>query len=256
MGAPLLHAYAEIARFDCDLKNVENEYQLPSVYSWKIFFCSFWLQVINEHGLPASKRMTSSSSESHHYAPGPSNTRKPFLRFPPPPPYPPGPSSSSEYAYAYYEPGMPGPGSGRNSRKHSYITRYGTEENIYEEISPTRLEEEVRYVHSRHLQVLDELNLTVEAMLMPQPSAVAALNQEAAPAEDLSPASCSLDSGFSGSSSGTNSLGRSYTPKKKQPQRFWKKLPGLGSTTNCSKLPAAGKNFAFHFYVHYKCSRN
>ncbi|XKL69415.1 hypothetical protein PGB90_007184 [Kerria lacca] len=183
--------------------------------------------------------MTSSSSEPHHYAPGPSTSRKPFLRFPPPPPYPPGPSSSSEYAYAYYEPGVPGPGPGPNSRKHNYITRYGTEENIYEEISPTRLEEEVRYVHSRHLQVLDELNLTVEAMLMPQPSAVTALNQESTATEDLSPVSCSLDSGFSGSSSGTNSLGRSYTPKpKKQPQRFWKKLPGLGSNTNCSKIPA------------------
>lgn len=198
-------------------------------------------QVINEHASPSSKRMTS-SSEPHHYAAGPSTSRKPYLRFPPPPPYPPGPSATSEYAYAYYEPGVPGPGPGPNSRKHSYITRYGTEENIYEEISPTRLEEEVRYVHSRHLQVLDELNLTVEAMLMPQPSAVAALNQEPAATEDLSPASCSLDSGFSGSSSGTNSLGRSYTPKqKKQQQRFWKKLPGLGSTTNCSKIPAAGK---------------
>ncbi|XP_065214377.1 rho guanine nucleotide exchange factor 10-like isoform X3 [Planococcus citri] len=184
--------------------------------------------------------MTSSSSEPpHHYAAGPSTTagRKPFLRFPPPPPYPPGPGPSSEYAYAYYEPGLPGPGPGPHSKKHSYITRYGTEENIYEEISPTRLEEEVRYVHSRHLQVLDELNLTVEAMLMPQPSAVAALNQEGTAADDLSPASCSLDSGFSGSSSGTNSLGRSYTPKqKKPPQRFWKKLSTLGSTSNCSKI--------------------
>lgn len=142
-----------------------------------------------------------------------------------------------------------GPGPGPHSRKHSYITRYGTEENIYEEISPTQLEEEVRYVHSCHLQVLGALNLTVEEMLMPQPSAVAALNQESAPAEDLSPASCSLDSGFSGSSSGTNSLGRSYAPKKKQPHRLWKKLSGLGSTTNCSKIAAAGKTDKLLFIV-------
>lgn len=216
-------------------------------YRWNFCFDS---QVTDEHVLSGSKRMTSSSSEPHHYAAGPSTSRKPFLRFPPPPPYPPGPGPSSEYAYAYYEPGMPG--QGPHSKKHSYITRYGTEENIYEEISPTRLEEEVRYVHSRHLQVLGELNLTVEAMLMPQPSAVAALNQEATAADDLSPASCSLDSGFSGSSSGTNSLGRSYTPKQKKqpPQRFWKKLSGLGSTSNCSKIvPPTGKRTFFSIFL-------
>ncbi|XP_034248333.1 protein EARLY FLOWERING 5-like [Thrips palmi] len=54
-----------------------------------------------------------------------------------------------------------------------YVTRYGTEENIYEEIGEVSakrqaaLEEEVRSVQSRHRRVLGELNLTVEAMLMP-----------------------------------------------------------------------------------------
>ncbi|XP_046678274.1 rho guanine nucleotide exchange factor 10 isoform X1 [Homalodisca vitripennis] len=58
--------------------------------------------------------------------------------------------------------------------------------------------------------------------------------------ELLSPATCSLDSGFSGSSTGTNSLGRNppSTPKTKKAPPFWKKLPGLhpsSSTPSPSK---------------------
>lgn len=113
-----------------------------------------------------------------------------------------------------------------------------------------------RYVHSRHLQVLDELNLTMEAMLMPDkssPPPTGGLN----PAEDLlSPASYSIDSGFSGSSSGTNSLGRNTAPisssspscsttskGKKLPQKLWKRLPSISKSTsqlNNSK-PSHGK---------------
>ena len=73
-------------------------------------------------------------------------------------------------------------------------------------------------------QVLDELNLTVEAMLMPDELSMST-------AEELlsSPATSSLDSGFSSSSTGTNSLGRPPTSsRKKTPHAFWKKLPGLG----------------------------
>jgi hypothetical protein len=182
----------------------------------------------------------------------------------------------AEYSYAYYEPGPPtshanfvvnngnaNPHSDRSSR-HTYVTRYGTEENIYEEISEVAakcsqigeqerlhpphqqhqyrrqqqhrqtnqsqvslnqsvLEEEVRRVQSRHRRVLGELNLTVEAMLMPPPplkdeettnsSTVGAsppdlledLLLSVGPTDELlSPASCSIggdhDSGFSGSS--------------------------------------------------------
>ncbi|XP_057322229.1 uncharacterized protein LOC130665714 isoform X1 [Microplitis mediator] len=67
------------------------------------------------------------------------------------------------------------------SKRHTYVTRYGTEENIYEEISEiskqcryglsdshrSLVAEEVRRVQSRHRRVLGELNLSVEAMLMP-----------------------------------------------------------------------------------------
>lgn len=72
------------------------------------------------------------------------------------------------------------------SLRHMYTTRYGTQENIYEEISseerlrllsgghsmvslhqPSTLEEEFRRVASRHRRILGELNLSVEAMLMP-----------------------------------------------------------------------------------------
>jgi hypothetical protein len=157
----------------------------------------------------------------------------------------------AEYSYAYYEPGPPtshakaGP---RNS-KHTYVTRYGTEENIYEEISEVAakcsrmaeedrsnhhrhnhqsqlsltqsvLEEEVRRVQSRHRRVLGELNLAVEAMLMPPPPPkdddtpsskgseppflLEDLLLSVGPTDELlSPASCSIgdhDSGFSGSS--------------------------------------------------------
>lgn len=79
--------------------------------------------------------------------------------------------------------------------------------------------------------MLDELNLTVEAMLMPE--GCASENTELAAADDiLSPATCSLDSGFSGSSTGTNSLGRApSTPKPRKAPPFWKKLPGLHPLT-------------------------
>ncbi|KAG8311266.1 hypothetical protein J6590_046727 [Homalodisca vitripennis] len=83
-----------------------------------------------------------SSTEPRHYPPPP---RRPYLRFPPPPPFPP-----TDYAYAYYEPG---------TSKHTFINRYGTEENIYEEIGASQLEEEVRYVHSRHLQFAGAVDL-------------------------------------------------------------------------------------------------
>ncbi|XP_072154270.1 rho guanine nucleotide exchange factor 10 isoform X3 [Bemisia tabaci] len=190
------------------------------------------------------------SSSSSHYPPA----RRPFLKFPPPPPFPPG--THTDYAYAYYEPGP-------STSKHTFINCYGTEENIYEEIGATQLEQEVRYVHSKHLQVLDELNLTVEAMLMPPPTSSSKHGHggdgadgnsggsgsggsggsgSGGPGDDLlSPASCSLDSGFSGSSSGTNSLSRNSTPNssamakyKKSPQKFWKKIPNLVSPSSSS----------------------
>lgn len=131
------------------------------------------------------------------------------------------------------------------SPKHMYTTRYGTQENIYEEITDEErmhlisghsmlslnqntLEEEFRQVQSRHRRILGELNLSVEALLMPvtppsesptgedgestpnQASCIDELITGAVGPTDelLSPVSAhatlvgDLDSGFSGSSSG------------------------------------------------------
>lgn len=139
--------------------------------------------------------------------------------------------------------------------RHMYTTRYGTHENIYEEITceerlrllsgghsmmslhqPHSVEEEFLRVQSRHRRILGELNLSVEAMLMPEtpPNEEEATTSETShepetsasqthlnellnvvgPTDELlSPVSihasnhnnsnntCDIDSGFSGSSS-------------------------------------------------------
>lgn len=132
-----------------------------------------------------------------------------------------------------------------NSR-HTYTTRYGTQENIYEEIgddgrmrsittghsmvslNQSMVEEEFRRVQSRHRRILGELNLSVEAMIMPstppndspdeddnnQDNLSELLNSVGPTDELLSPVSHvmggglgDLDSGFSGSSSGASYVG-------------------------------------------------
>lgn len=133
------------------------------------------------------------------------------------------PTCHQDYSYAYYEPGaamrhsnmqspVAGPstapppnsirallakGSRNNSfgspsssgsSRHAGTPRFGTQENIYEEIGsdgrvrlvssqqhhqsmfsldPASVEEEFRRVQNRHERTLEELNLSVEAMLMP-----------------------------------------------------------------------------------------
>lgn len=182
-----------------------------------------------------------------------------------------------DYSYAYYEPGVSSrrlsssaPGSSRSNNccqktptnipkslipkdralRHTYLTRYGTEENIYEEITEgsrnacpkhrtahqqslislnqSIVEEEVRRVENRHKRILGELNLSVEAMLMPESESPDSEKAEGGdnleellrvgPTDELlSPASChppDLDSGFSGSSSGASYVGSlRYKPR-------------------------------------------
>lgn len=78
--------------------------------------------------------------------------------------------------------------SSSGSSRHTGASRFGTQENIYEEIGsdgrvrlvssqhhhqsmfsldPASVEEEFRRVQNRHERTLEELNLSVEAMLMP-----------------------------------------------------------------------------------------
>jgi hypothetical protein len=223
----------------------------------------------------------------------------------------------AEYSYAYYEPGPPtslanfvaknanaNPHTDWNSR-HTYVTRYGTEENIYEEITEVSakcsrlaeqhdrvyhhrqqqhsdnhqsqlslnqsvLEEEVRRVQSRHRRVLGELNLAVEAMLMPPPPpkdeeteedkdseppfSLEDLLYSVGPTDELlSPVSCGIgdhDSGFSGSSgtsygfSGSsvasvlsgNSLGRRACDKGSGSSQSFPRTAGAQSTSVYSPL--------------------
>lgn len=163
------------------------------------------------------------------------------------------PSTSSSSASTKSIPG---------SMRHMYTTRYGTQENIYEEIgsehyrtrmlltggqsmislNQSMVEEEFRRVQTGHRRVLGELNLSVEAMLMPstppsdspteeednEPTTTATAARVRSEAnilladllasveptdELLSPISANaigvgdMDSGFSGSSSGASCVG-------------------------------------------------
>uniref|UniRef100_A0A336MEM8 CSON000006 protein n=1 Tax=Culicoides sonorensis TaxID=179676 RepID=A0A336MEM8_CULSO len=219
------------------------------------------------------------------------------------------------YSYAYYEPGMhnlsntmrhttlsqmsalsadagpsrpPPPNSMRAlmntaSRKsspnnrHMYVNHYGTQENVYEEISndsrmrimsagssmvslnQSMVEEEFRRIQSRHRRILGELNLSVEAMLMPEtpPSASPTretengptnhdnlselLNQVGPTDELLSPVSTSavngdMDSGFSGSSSSASYVGS---------LRYHRNGTNNGTQTR-SSTPSGGGNTSSH----------
>lgn len=130
--------------------------------------------------------------------------------------------------------------------RHMYTTRYGTQENIYEDIEAEHrlnmlnggqsmislpqsvVEEEFRRVETRHRRVLAELNLSTEAMLMPStPPNNPSTEEQCVNSEHLSdllqsveltdellsPVSTSavgtgdMDSGFSGSSSGASCIG-------------------------------------------------
>ncbi|KAL0127438.1 hypothetical protein PUN28_005618 [Cardiocondyla obscurior] len=176
-------------------------------------------------------------------------------------------------------------------KRHTYTTCYGTEENIYEEISEiskqchralhgsrrSLVAEEVRRVQSRHRRVLGELNLSVEAMLMPTVDAnEEEMAQEAhgtsteellpsvSPADDLlSRVGGDLDSGFSGSStasyrSGLGSLRRGIARTSasepigvlrktkaamiwKKGWKSWKKLHSFGSNGNSGNNSSTSK---------------
>lgn len=109
------------------------------------------------------------------------------------------------------------------------------------------MEEELRRVQHRHRRVLGELNLSVEAMLMPPADSpdedqTTGLEPElpVGPTDELlSPAPADPDSGFSGSSSGASYVGslRYRTHKSEPPMHHLHQqlapqdLPGHGTPT-------------------------
>lgn len=169
------------------------------------------------------------------------------------------------------------------SNRHMYINHYGTQENVYEEIAndprmrimsagssmvslnQSMVEEEFRRIQSRHRRILGELNLSVEAMLMPEtpPSTSPTRDPDHNPAthdnltellsqvgptdELLSPVSTSavngdMDSGFSGSSSSASYVGS---------LRYHRTNGGGGSAGNNgtqtrSSTPSGGGNNSSH----------
>lgn len=188
-------------------------------------------------------------------------------------------SSQTDYSYAYYEPGaamrhsnipkmlttdQPNGQSARSSPKsirsllskpktdktersnrHSYTTRYGTRENIYEDVSSfgprPDLESSSQSLNTQgcskiefqdilhnHYRVLEELNLSVEEMFLstttkknilsprkilkrstkPSKSRTKARNSDIISSKNVYPSSMhGEDSGFSGSSSGASYIG-------------------------------------------------
>lgn len=188
-------------------------------------------------------------------------------------------TSHQDYSYAYYEPGaimchsniptpeevagpsqQPPPNSMRAlllktkeknhktlpANRHTYTTRYGTHENIYEDVSDEKharlvsseqsltdrgcTKKEFQHILNNHYRVLEELNLSVEELLMsssppsePPPTVIKRTTPQTSidtlsnhlSAIDLkedmrSPVSelvVGEDSGFSGSSSGASYIG-------------------------------------------------
>lgn len=165
------------------------------------------------------------------------------------------------------------------NNRHMYINHYGTQENVYEEIAndprmrimsagssmvslnQSMVEEEFRRIQSRHRRILGELNLSVEAMLMPEtpPSTspthetdpnghdnLTELLSQVGPTDELlSPVSTSavngdMDSGFSGSSSSA-----SYVGSLRYHRTNGANNGGNGTQTR-SSTPSGGGNTSSH----------
>ncbi|KAI9581982.1 cell wall protein RBR3 isoform X2 [Glossina fuscipes] len=103
--------------------------------------------------------------------------------------------------------------------RHTYTTRYGTTENLYEEvndqkirkvlsdnrIATTNVKEELRRVQHNHFRVLDELNLSLEALIMPQTPPDVSPNQVE---DDEGPTtSAAAVAAIASSSTGTSAVG-------------------------------------------------
>ncbi|XP_030246374.1 protein SPT2 homolog [Drosophila navojoa] len=116
--------------------------------------------------------------------------------------------------------------------RHTYTTRYGTTENLYEEVSDQKIrkvlsdnriatssvgnvKEELRRVQHNHFRVLDELNLSLEALIMPptppdiSPSHGGPASASSNDVQHEAPATSTSCSSGSGSGSGSGAVGNS-----------------------------------------------
>lgn len=134
------------------------------------------------------------------------------------------------------------------TERHTFTTRYGTKENIYEDvgagtiatrrsqssesINKVPVEEELKFVQKQHDRIMGELNLSIEALLMPSQDETELMERRAEeqqhiadscmdehrfsptqiPMHILSSSHADFDSGISGSSSS----GASYSGSMRQ----------------------------------------
>ncbi|XP_070853317.1 uncharacterized protein [Drosophila suzukii] len=146
--------------------------------------------------------------------------------------------------------------------RHTYTTRYGTTENLYEEVSEQKIrkvlsdnriasgssagnvKEEQRRVQHNHFRVLDELNLSLEALIMPptppdvSPSHALGADE---PSTSMPAGAVGGGSGISMSSSSGSAVAGPSSKTAQRPRRggLLGGAAGAGATSNSSSASHA-----------------
>ncbi|XP_017110794.1 hornerin [Drosophila elegans] len=142
--------------------------------------------------------------------------------------------------------------------RHTYTTRYGTTENLYEEVSEQKIrkvlsdnriasgsssagnvKEEQRRVQHNHFRVLDELNLSLEALIMP-PTPPDVSPSHALGGDEPS-TSVSVSAGAVGGSASSSSVAGPSKTLAQRPRRggLLGGAAGAGATSNSSSASHA-----------------